>query len=47
MTQAPQGQTGQLGVDDYVPFVGQVEDVDGPKRSGRVRVRCIGLASKR
>ena len=31
-----------FGKDSYVPFIGQVEDVDDPKRSGRVKVRIIG-----
>lgn len=33
---------GSFGKDSYVPFIGQVEDVDDPKRSGRVKVRIIG-----
>ncbi len=35
-------QPGFFGKDDFVPFIGQVEDVDDPKRSNRVRVRCNG-----
>ena len=35
-----------FGKDTYVPFIGQVEDVDDPKRSGRVKVRCSWVASK-
>ena len=31
-----------FGKDSFVPFVGQVEDVNDPKRSNRVRVRCMG-----
>ena len=46
MSQTPLNQTNQFGIDDYVPFFGQIEDVDDPKRSGRVRVRCIGWHPK-
>ena len=42
MTHTPFSQTGHFGKDDYVPFFGQIEDVNDPKRSGRVRVRIIG-----
>ena len=35
-----------FGKDSPVFFVGQVESVDDPKRSGRVRVRCTRLASR-
>ena len=31
-----------FGRDAFVPFLGQVEDVDDPKRGGRVKVRCVG-----
>ena len=31
-----------FGKDNFTPFIGQVEDVDDPKRSGRVKVRCVG-----
>ena len=31
-----------FGKDSFVPFIGQVEDVNDPKRSGRVKVRCVG-----
>jgi hypothetical protein len=31
-----------FGKDSFVPFIGQVEDVNDPKRSNRVRVRCLG-----
>ena len=31
-----------FGKDTFVPFIGQVENVDDPKRSNRVKVRCIG-----
>ena len=29
-----------------VPFIGQVEDVNDPNQSGRVKVRCIGWHPK-
>lgn len=35
-----------FGKNDYVPFVGMVEDVNDPKQSGRVKVRCIGFHPK-
>jgi hypothetical protein len=31
-----------FGKDNFCPFLGQVEDVNDPNRSGRVKVRCIG-----
>ena len=31
-----------FGKDSFVSFIGQVEDVNDPKRSNRVRVRCMG-----
>ena len=31
-----------FGKDSFVPFIGQVEDVNDPKRSGRVKVGCLG-----
>ena len=37
-----QTEPSYFGKDTYVPFIGQVEDVDDPKRSGRVKVRCLG-----
>ena len=46
MTQNPSNQPQFFGKDDFVSFHGQVEDVDDPKRSGRVRVRCIGWHPK-
>ena len=36
-----------FGKDTYVPFIGEVEDVNDPKRSGRVKVRCLGWHPKR
>lgn len=35
-----------FGKDDFVPFLGQVEDVNDPKQSGRVKVRCMGWHPK-
>ena len=31
-----------FGKDGVTLFIGQVEDVNDPKRSGRVKVRCLG-----
>ena len=35
-----------FGKDSFVPFLGQVEDVNDPKQSGRVKVRIIGWHPK-
>jgi hypothetical protein len=35
-----------FGKDGFVPFLGQVEDVNDPKRAGRVKVRCVGWHPK-
>lgn len=35
-----------FGKDKFVPFLGQVEDVNDPKRAGRVKVRCVGWHPK-
>jgi hypothetical protein len=35
-----------FGKDSFVPFLGQVEDVNDPKMSGRVKVRCVGWHPK-
>lgn len=35
-----------FGKDAFVPFLGQVEDVNDPKQSGRVKVRCMGWHPK-
>jgi len=35
-----------MGKDKFVMFMGQVENVNDPKRSGRVQVRCIGWHPK-
>ena len=31
-----------FGKDSFCPFIGQVEDVNDPNQSGRVKVRCVG-----
>ena len=31
-----------FGKDNFVPFIGVVEDVNDPKHSNRVKVRCVG-----
>ena len=36
------GRPDFFGKDSFCPFIGQVEDVNDPKRSGRVKVRCVG-----
>ena len=36
-----------FGKDSYTPFIGQVEDVDDPLMSGRVKVRCVGWHPKK
>lgn len=43
---SPLADPGFFGKDDFVPFIGQVEDVNDPKLSGRVKVRCIGWHPK-
>ena len=35
-----------MGKDKFVMFMGQVENVNDPKRSGRVQVRCVGWHPK-
>lgn len=35
-----------LGKDQVSIFIGQVESVDDPKRSNRVKVRCVGVHTK-
>lgn len=35
-----------FGKDSLVPFIGQVEDVNDPKMSHRVKVRCVGWHPK-
>lgn len=43
---SPLADPGFFGKDDFVPFFGQVEDVNDPKQSGRVKIRCIGWHPK-
>ena len=43
---SPIADPGFFGKDDFVPFIGQVVNVDDPKRSGRVKVRCVGWHPK-
>jgi len=35
-----------FGKDSFTPFIGQVEDVNDPLKSGRVKVRCVGWHPK-
>ena len=41
-----QTQSDFFGRDGMVPFIGVVEDVNDPKASGRVKVRCVGWHPK-
>jgi hypothetical protein len=43
---SPQANSDFWGKDGVVPFIGQVEDVNDPKQSGRVKVRCVGWHPK-
>ncbi|QIN96785.1 putative baseplate hub subunit and tail lysozyme [Synechococcus phage S-N03] len=43
---SPASQPYFFGKDKFVPFYGQVENVNDPKRSGRVQVRCVGWHPK-
>ena len=43
---SPLADPGFFGKDDFVPFIAQVEDVNDPKQSGRVKVRCVGWHPK-
>lgn len=43
---SPQANSDFWGKDGIVAFVGQVEDVNDPKQSGRVKVRCVGWHTK-
>ena len=36
------GRPDFFGKDSFTPFIGQVEDVNDPTHSGRVKVRCVG-----
>ena len=42
----PTTQSDFFGKDGLVPFIGVVEDVNDPKTSGRVKVRCVGWHPK-
>ena len=42
----PTTQSDFFGRDGMVPFIGVVEDVNDPKTSGRVKVRCVGWHPK-
>ena len=38
----PQNKADFFGKDGLTPFIGTVEDINDPKRAGRVKVRCVG-----
>jgi len=40
------GRPDFFGKDSYTPFIGEVEDVNDPLMSGRVKVRCVGWHPK-
>jgi len=40
------GRPDFFGKDGFTPFIGQVEDVNDPLMSGRVKVRCVGWHPK-
>ena len=46
MTGIPSSRPEFFGKDDFVPFIGRVEDVNDPKHGHRVKVRCIGWHPK-
>ena len=46
MTGIPSSRPEFFGRDDFVPFIGRVEDVNDPKHGHRVKVRCIGWHPK-
>jgi hypothetical protein len=47
MTEAiPSNRPEFFGKDHFTAFIGRVEDVNDPKQSGRVKVRCIGWHPK-
>lgn len=46
MTGVPISRSEFFGKDSFVPFIGRIEDVNDPKESGRVKVRCIGWHPK-
>ena len=43
---SPQANSDFWGKDGVIPFIGRVEDVNDPKQSGRVKVRCVGWHPK-
>ncbi len=45
-TPSPNVTKNFFGKDKFTPFIGQVEDVNDPKMSGRVKVRCLGWHPK-
>lgn len=45
-TPSPNVKKDFFGRDKFSPFIGQVEDVNDPKMSGRIKVRCIGWHPK-
>lgn len=45
-TPSPNVTKNFFGKDKFTPFIGQVEDVNDPKMSGRVKVRCLGWYPK-
>ena len=46
MSESLSGSPNFFGKDGFTAFVGQVEDVDDPTLSGRVKVRCVGWHPK-
>lgn len=46
MTGIPSVRPEFFGKDNFVPFIGRVEDVNDPKHGHRVKVRCIGWHPK-
>ena len=46
MTGVPSVRSEFFGRDNFVPFIGCVEDVNDPKHAHRVKVRCIGWHPK-
>lgn len=46
MSLNPTTKSDFFGKDNLTPFIGVVEDVNDPKQSGRVKVRCVGWHPK-
>ena len=40
------GRPDFFGKDSFTPFIGKVEDVNDPLKSGRVKVRVVGWHPK-